>query len=1394
MRCPSCGFDSLPGMSFCGMCGERLAVVCPDCSFANPPDYRFCGACGQQLAERTAGQPPAMPPLRRQSEGSTLVPTGLSLAKVASAESTQPFGQATIGMARRAGEPQVEEVQLRGERRTATVVLADVRGSTDLMERMGTEAWVSMMNRVFHLLESEIYRYGGVVDQFRGDGLVAFFGTTAAHEDDPERAVLASLAMQSAVASYARELSEEEGIELTLRVGVNTGEVIVANIGDQARHSEDTAMGEAIALAARMEEAAEPGTVLVSENTHHLIESQFDWESLGEIEVKGISRPVPVYRPLTPRPVALRSLRLETLGLSPVLVGRRRELGAIMDRIQELRQGRGSIVFLTGDEGMGKSYLVSQVRQQVLRDDALLVQAETPSDESARVTWYRGQCRSYEQSCPYSIWVDLLERWVGAQDVSRQEAARRLGEECDKLWGDDAREHYPYLAALLSLPAESESVQQIAQLDAECLRQRSFLAVRTWVEAMAQQGAVVLSFDDVYWADGTSLQLLEHCLPLCDRLPVLFLIMFRARLKSAVWGFQQRVEQQYPHRIVALGLEPLSPTESAEMIDALVGAGALPGGARDQIVAKAEGNPYYTEEIIRSLIRERALIQEDGTGQWRLARDIEEVDLPDTLRGVLSAQIDDLSAAERHVLQVAALIGDVFWRNVLEELVGSEVALDACLAGLQRAQLVRERGQVSDLGMEYAFRSALLREVACEALLSQQRAIYARRAADYLAQLFGEEVLTRYYDVVAHLYRTAGERHRELFYTLSAAEYAQGIYANEEALAFYGRALELIDELVQGADDESSGAWVDWRLESLKSVGKIYLATGEAGQAEPYLRRAVELAEETGVDVRERSRLTYWLCEALFWLGRYDEQVEIAERGLGLVQGDTPSVEVALMNQEIAVGSLALGRSDRYREFTERTAQFLEVLPYSEELRPAYDHVASMYAGHLDDPEEAMRWLRALRERAEAHQDLRALAQAHDYAGLVLAMTGDLSGAVAEHRQALELCEQVGDLLHQSDALGHLADAFLGMGDLEQAREYVERVLDVTSRLDNTESVAWAHWRMGRVTCALGAWDVALQWFEEAAGEFRAVDALSRTAMMMYCVAAVRLHKGEREGAVRTFEEAVALAGPQMLAENPVSLSLVLGAIESASRGTGVFEVFCRDWREKIPSSTLRQWSLEPAETFADGWPLLGGSKFGTELEAPWAWVDALGECSIRVNGALSIQAVNGRGLWESNLSAPRVMRHVWGSCACQVICAQSAKGVPSIGGLVLWRDREDFLCLTWGFGGPGGVVLRGRIDGEDVIVGRGWLPGARDQVHLRMERRGGSVRGLCSADGERWYQVGEIRWEVPEPVQAGMHAIGDIDRLIYPGRYAEGTAIEFRDVRVWGTDVQVEGADSADD
>jgi hypothetical protein len=243
----------------------------------------------------------------------------------------------------------------------------------------------------------------------------------------------------------------------------------------------------------------------------------------------------------------------------------------------------------------------------------------------------------------------------------------------------------------------------------------------------------------------------------------------------------------------------------------------------------------------------------------------------------------------------------------------------------------------------------------------------------------------------------------------------------------------------------------------------------------------------------------------------------------------------------------------------------------------------------------------------------------------------------------------------------------------------------------------------------------------------------------------------------------------------------VLSAIEALSGDTGAFEAFCAEWRERLPESLLGQWSLHAAEVVLPLQPLLAGNAFGTDLDAPWMWVDPLGGSTYRVQDGISIQAANGRGLGGSNVSAPRVMRQVVGEGACEAICFQPTDALPQIGGLVLWREKKSYLALTWGFGGRGAFVFRGWVDGQEAIVGRGWLPDGTDEAHLRLEWRDGAARALCSADGARWYQVGEAPWDSSAPFLIGMHAVGDLDRIVYPGRYAEGTAISFRNVRVWG-------------
>ena len=298
MECPNCAFDNPVGMRFCGMCGHEIAQECPSCHAAIPINFKFCGNCGFRLVDR-----------KTEGRGDESISSPISGAEKSIKKPFDLFDHLSV-------DQKKARKQLSGKRRLATILVADVQSSTALMEKLGSEEWVSVMNKVLQIMAREIYRFGGEVDQFRGDGLIAFFGAWSAHEDDPERAVFAALLMQLSIQQLSSELRKEKGIELSIRIGINTGEVIAGNIGDISHHSEDTAMGGAIALASRLESHAEPGTVLVSESTYRLTALQFKWETLGQIDIRGISEPVSVYRPLEPLSESEQEHRLQEYGLS----------------------------------------------------------------------------------------------------------------------------------------------------------------------------------------------------------------------------------------------------------------------------------------------------------------------------------------------------------------------------------------------------------------------------------------------------------------------------------------------------------------------------------------------------------------------------------------------------------------------------------------------------------------------------------------------------------------------------------------------------------------------------------------------------------------------------------------------------------------------------------------------------------------------------------------------------------------------------------------------------------------------------------------------------------------------------------------------------------------------
>ena len=633
---------------------------------------------------------------------------------------------------------------------------------------------------------------------------------------------------------------------LKVRVGVNTGEVIVGSVGEAGRHREDTAMGEGVALAARMETAAEPGTVLVSAHTFHLVEAKFEWQPLGEIAVKGVSKPVPVYRPLRVG-TSTPSRQAEMLAL-PLGAGRAAAFATLTGCVEALRSGRGGIALVTGDKGMGKSLLVGHLRQQLAQITGIGPDGAPPQETatlSPAVTWLQENCRSYDQATPYALWGGLLRNWLEASAADAAAAldlVALLHRQTESLWGAEAEHYRPYLATMLSLPVEDTFAERIAYLKAEELQKHLSQAVYAWVEALAKQRPTVFAVGDLQFADASSLQLLKHCLSICEHAPVLWLISFRSDRNSPAWEFRHHVETEYGHRLTTVDLPPLSREESRDLIAQMIGRNALADKTAAFVIEKADGNPYYLREIIYALI-DQGLVRQEAAEGWRQTQPIESFDLPGSLRGLLLARIDRLSIEERRVLQIAAVIGPLFWRKVLEALVGDASQLTLWLTNLQRAHLIHEQSLLPDLGMEFTFTPSLVRDVVYDGLLSAQRVAYHRQVAEQIEATFSSESRKPYHGLLAYHYHRAGDLNKELYHALGAAEEARRVYANADALAHYTRAMALLDQLEsQSTDRDQLHSIREFRFEALEGRRQVQFPMGNIRAGHADARALLQLA------------------------------------------------------------------------------------------------------------------------------------------------------------------------------------------------------------------------------------------------------------------------------------------------------------------------------------------------------------------------------------------------------------------------------------------------------------------------------------------------------------------------------------------------------------------------
>ena len=778
MRCRACGTELIPGKAFCHACGAHAPQVCGHCGATVEAGFKFCPDCGHALD----GAPRADDPTPAVS-----VPERL-------AEKIR-------------GTPQVA-----GERKQVTVLFCDLAGSTAVASGLDPEVYRELLEQYIALGMHEVYRFEGVVTQLSGDGFMALFGAPIAHEDAPLRAVRAGLAIRDALTHFNDQLVRERGIALPARIGLNTGPVVVGTVGNDLR-MDYTAIGDTTNMASRLEALATPGTILISETTARLVRGFVELREVGPLEVKGRAEPVPAYEVLSARAAASPMAVAAERGLTP-LVGRAGELAQLEACYERINARYTQVVAVVGEAGSGKSRVIYEFRRRVL-------------ERGEPVVFLEGRCAALSQNVPLAPFVDVLRQYfdLGASESESTACAKvsaRLGKSADAI--DSA---YPLLCRVLSVPAELP-----ADLPLEALKQETFEAIGKLIHAESLRAPVVVILEDLHWIDDSSLELLEMAVARLMRARVMILVSHRGEFRHA-WRTNAALTQVH--------LRPLLDDDVTAIVRALAG-GALPPELEGRILAKAEGSPFFAEELTRSLLEE-GFLSPNGDGV-RLTRPVEEILIPGSVREVLAARLDRVRPGAKRIAQVAAVLGRQFRRSQLVELLGPEpIDVEVELAELTRRGVIHRKSLFSD--DEYRFGESLTQEVAYDSLLLKQRRQLHGRVAALLEAGGGDPSLARP-ALIAHHYARSDDRAKAVETLLAAAAEAERLPSFRSGLELFRQAWELGEAALR--DGNPDARFRKWVMDATAGYARVAVLYGTAVEVdvERATIRARELALELG--------------------------------------------------------------------------------------------------------------------------------------------------------------------------------------------------------------------------------------------------------------------------------------------------------------------------------------------------------------------------------------------------------------------------------------------------------------------------------------------------------------------------------------------------------------------
>jgi class 3 adenylate cyclase/tetratricopeptide (TPR) repeat protein len=987
-------------------------MKCPKCQFENREDAKFCLRCGEKLSLHCPRCGKELPILAKFCDE-----CGHELGEGAQKERIVP-------------EPE-------GERKYVTVLFSDLSGYTAMSEKLDPEEVKEIMNRIFGEIAQVVARYEGFIEKFIGDAVVAFFGVPKAHEDDAIRAIKGAREIHELVGAMSPEVEKRTGKPISMHTGINTGLVVTGQVNtEKGTHG---LAGEAINVASRLSSLAKAGEILVGHDTYRQAEGHFTFEDLEPTTLKGKTEPVQVHKVISPkeRPVTIHRLS----GLKAELIGRKAELAQLREAVENLRKGRGRIFSIYGDAGTGKSRLIEEFKSSL---------------DLEGIQWIEGHAYAYSQNIPYFPLIDLLNRVLKIEeDDAPENVKRKIESGVEHLIGKK-ESIVPFVGSLYSL-----HYPEVEAVSPEFWKSRLQDAIQTILSALAKQAPTIFFHEDLHWADLSFVELLRNAL-MVIRQPAI-----------VICGYRPTFSLFTSHQISSMGkvyqeirLQDLSLSEAEDMLESLLMAESIPSDLKRFVQNKAEGNPFYLEELINSLIESETLVRDNGS--WKLTRTITESDISPTIHGLISGRLDRLEKETKRILQEASVIGRAFLYEILKKITEQDDRIDRGLSTLERLDFIRTRSLQPEL--EYMFKHPLTQEVVYNGLLKKERQEIHEQIALVMEQLF-QERLPEFYETLAYHFLRGRSTVKAVEYLMLSGRKSLSRYAVEEADQYFREAFDILKSKTEKSDTEKMAL-----IDILNDWSYVYYYLGDINKWVDVLNAHRELAESLGANSR-LGMFYVWLGWAHWMGGRPSIAFDYLKRALDLGESCRDQKVVGYACTFLTWACVDLARFDEAATYGERAQEIASLFPSDQ-----YLYFKSLGAlgylhwidGDLQKGREIGELLLAYGERTA---NSRSKVLGHWINSLCQAHLGDIPGCLKSSEKSTEASE---DPLYIQFGRLSVGLASLFSRDFAQAETVSKPLVDFCEKGGCHVLLPWTFIFLGPALIAQGRMNEGMKLLEEA--------------------------------------------------------------------------------------------------------------------------------------------------------------------------------------------------------------------------------------------------------------------------------------------------------------------------